>query len=158
MLPPLDTIVLENYSLFNPRVQFTLERNAYRFTGHKQDAILRLTPPGGREDGFVLLTEGVRIDGKSVSRSEALKEILSPFQTSTSIKPNAQVSRSPFIDCSSIDGVKVEEKEASISTYNYYPLMLNTFFSLTRNRAVGFPDRCSRVDSRVSFAFVIPCI
>ncbi|KAF8421546.1 hypothetical protein L210DRAFT_3766081 [Boletus edulis BED1] len=80
VLPSLDTIVVENYSLFNPRVEFTLERNAYRFSGHKQDAILRLTPPGGREDGFVLLTKGVQIDGKPVSRDEALREILDPFQ------------------------------------------------------------------------------
>ncbi|KAG8221235.1 hypothetical protein J3R82DRAFT_1397 [Butyriboletus roseoflavus] len=82
VLPSLDTTVVENYSLFNPRVEFTLERNAYRFTGHKQDAMLRLTPPGGREDGFVLLTEGVQIDGKPVSRDEALREILNPFQQS----------------------------------------------------------------------------
>lgn len=119
-LPSLDTIVVENYSLFNPRVEFTLERNAYRFTGHKQDAILRLTPPGGREDGFVLLTEGVQIDGKPVPRGEALREILNPFQQSkattgnTSTKTKAHVSLSPFIDCYQIDCVKVEEKETII--------------------------------------------
>ena len=106
MLPSLDTIVVENYSLFNPRVEFTLERNAYRFTGHKQDAILRLAPPGGREDGFVLLTEGVQIDGKPVPRGEALREILNPFQQSkatsanTSTKMKGHVSLSLFRDCS----------------------------------------------------------
>jgi len=89
VLPSLDTIVVENYSPFNPRVEFTLERNAYRFTGHKQDAILRLTPPGGREDGFVLLTEGVQIDGKAVSRGQALQEVLNPFQQPKAITSNA---------------------------------------------------------------------
>lgn len=109
MLPSLDTIVVENYSLFNRRVEFTLERNAYRFTGHKQDAILRLTPPGGREDGFVLLTEGVQIDGKPVPRGEALREVLNPFQQSkatsanTSTKTKGHVSLSLFRDCSWID-------------------------------------------------------
>lgn len=125
MLPSLDTIVVENYSLLNPRVEFTLERNAYRFTAHKQDAILRLTPPGGREDGFVLLTEGVQIDGKPVSRGEALEEILDPFQQSkattgnTSTKTKVHVSLSlfqpwivPRIDC-----VNVEEKETAIDIY-----------------------------------------
>lgn len=110
--------MVENYSLFNPRVEFTLERNAYRFTGHKQDAILRLTPPGGREDGFVLLTEDVQIDGKPVSQDDALEEILNPFQqsqtTSTSTKTKGKVSLSPFVDCSQIDQVKVEEKETTI--------------------------------------------
>ena len=121
VLPSLDTIVVENYSLLNPRVEFTLERNAFRFTAHKQDAILRLTPPGGREDGFVLLTEGVQIDGKLASRDEALGEILNPFQplkattgnTSTKI-PKAHVSSSLFSDCSWIDWVKVEEEETTI--------------------------------------------
>lgn len=102
VLPSLDTIVVENYSLINPRVEFTLERTAYRFTGHKQDAILGLTPPGGREDGFVLLTEGVRIDGKPVPRGEALGEILNPFQQlkATSTKMKAHVSLSLLSDCS----------------------------------------------------------
>lgn len=96
MLPSLDTIVVENYSVLNPRVEFTLERKAYRFAGHKQDAILRLTPPGGREDDFALLTEGAQIDGKPVSRDEALREILNPFRhhqvTGTSSKTKVQVS------------------------------------------------------------------
>ena len=102
VLPSLDTIVVENYSLINPRVEFTLERNAYRFTGHKQDAILGLTLPGGREDGFVLLTEGVQIDGKPVSRGEALGEILNPFQQlkATPTKMKAHVSLSLLSDCS----------------------------------------------------------
>ncbi|KAH0829109.1 hypothetical protein J3R83DRAFT_2575 [Lanmaoa asiatica] len=108
VLPSLDTIVVENYSLFNPRVEFTLERNAYRFTGHKQDAILRLTPPGGREDGFVLLTEGVQIDGKSVSRGEALREILNPFQPSKATAGNASTQTKAH--------AKVEEKETTIDS------------------------------------------
>lgn len=122
-LPPLDTIVVENYSLFNPRTEFTLERNAYRFTGHRQDAILRLTPPGGREDGFVLLTQGVRIDGKPVSRDEALREILNLFQKSkvttgnTSTKTKAHVSLALFTERYQIDWVKVEEKEAILDIY-----------------------------------------
>lgn len=99
MLPSLDTVVVENYSPFNSRVEFTLERNAYRFVGHKQDATLRLTPSGGREDGFVLITEGVRIDGKPVSREEALQEILNPFYQATGAAPaktKAQVGFSVF--------------------------------------------------------------
>lgn len=101
--------MVENYSPFNPRVEFTLERNAYRFTGHKQDAILRLTPPGGREDGFVLLTEGVQIDGKAVSRGQALQEVLNPFQqpkvitSNASAKTKAHVSSTPLVDRSRID-------------------------------------------------------
>lgn len=120
MLPSLDTIVVENYSLLNPRMEFTLERNTYRFTGHKQDAILRLTPPGGREDAFILLTEGVHIDGKRVLRDEALREILDPFrrsQTTSTSKTKSQVSPSLFIDYSQIDLVKVEEKESTINIY-----------------------------------------
>lgn len=139
VLPSLDTIVVENYSLFNPRVEFTLERNAYRFAGHKQDATLRLTPPGGREDGFVLLTEGAQIDGKPAPRGEVLQEILNPFQQSkattgnTSTKTKAHVSLSPFIDCYQIDWVKVEENETIIDIYrcqlmwdNGCPLVLLT--------------------------------
>ncbi|KAI9568850.1 hypothetical protein HD554DRAFT_2096231 [Boletus coccyginus] len=106
MLPPLDTIVVENYSLFNRRVEFTLERNAYRFTGHKQDAILRLTPPGGREDGFVLLTEGVQIDGKPVPRGEALREVLNPFQQSKATSANTSTKTK---------GHSKKEKRASIT-------------------------------------------
>ena len=109
VLPSLDTIVVENYSLFNPRMEYTLERNAYRFTGNKQDAILRLTPPGGREDGFLLRTEGVQIDGKPVSQDEALEQILDPFRQSkvttgkASSKTKAQVRSNLFIVCSWID-------------------------------------------------------
>ncbi|KAF8841715.1 hypothetical protein BDN67DRAFT_494243 [Paxillus ammoniavirescens] len=78
--PPLDTVIVETYSLFNPRVDFTLERNAYRFTGHKEDVVLRLTPPGEQQDGFILITKGVLINGQPVSREEALRIILDPFE------------------------------------------------------------------------------
>ncbi|KIL00857.1 hypothetical protein PAXRUDRAFT_462425 [Paxillus rubicundulus Ve08.2h10] len=97
---PLDTVVVDTYSLFNPRADFTLERSAYRFTGHKEDVILRLTPPGEQQDGFVLITKGVLINGQPVSREEALRIILDPFEKlkkpAAAAKAKGQVSSRLF--------------------------------------------------------------
>jgi hypothetical protein len=98
--PPLDTVVVETYSWFNPRADFTLERNAYRFAGHKEDVVLRLTPPGEQQDGFILITKGVLINGQPVSREEALRIILDPFEKlkkpATAAKAKGQVSSCLF--------------------------------------------------------------
>ncbi|KIJ65996.1 hypothetical protein HYDPIDRAFT_110117 [Hydnomerulius pinastri MD-312] len=80
VLPPLDRVVLQTYSWSKPLLEYTLERGAYKFAGYKEDAIVRLSPPGEQREGFYLLTKGVIVNGQPVSRQEALRIILNPFK------------------------------------------------------------------------------